>query len=134
MVTEIHHGLPPDTLLFDLATFKLSPALEAMVELFVLMNVIACMKPPPSKITWLSSEKASEDIEIYKDVLNQLYRQFTSGADISCYESAVRGLFNIHLKDGPIEFLCALWTDNGMRIAVMNFFFFFEIISCDAPT
>ncbi|RUS33557.1 hypothetical protein BC938DRAFT_471117 [Jimgerdemannia flammicorona] len=110
---EAHSGLPSNALLLDLATSNLSLAREIKVELFAIMNLVACIKIPASRIAWLSSEEESDDVEFYKNILGRLYKHFASGADIACYEGAVRGLFDGHLKNDPVEFLCAIWTEDA---------------------
>ncbi|KAK9703316.1 snoRNA-binding rRNA-processing protein utp10 [Basidiobolus ranarum] len=106
-------GLPSEAHINDIAR-KGTKFNKIHNVLFSLVNIVSCLKVKDmSSIPWLApADNVSTTVKQYKDILVKLYVTFTSGQSIGCFEKMVRGLFEHHLQDDPIEFLSSFWTDD----------------------
>ncbi|KAG0073217.1 HEAT repeat-containing protein 1 [Linnemannia elongata] len=109
-VTVIHNeaGLPSKEFLLQVTSKSWVPLVELSALHFSLLSIVTDLKKPAkSTESWLSSEPLSE----YRAVLLSLYKVFVEPSRMTPYEQMIEKLFELHLSDDSIEFLCNVWTD-----------------------
>ncbi|KAF9149616.1 HEAT repeat-containing protein 1 [Linnemannia schmuckeri] len=101
-------GLPSKEFLLQVTSKSWVPLVELSALHFSLLNIVTDLKKPAkSTESWLSSEPPSE----YRAILLSLYKVFVEPSRMTPYEQMLEKLFELHLSDDSIEFLCNVWTD-----------------------
>ncbi|KAF9097064.1 HEAT repeat-containing protein 1 [Mortierella sp. AD031] len=101
-------GLPSKEFLLQVTSKPWAPLTELSALHFSLLSIVSDLKKPAkSTESWLSSEPLSE----YRTVVLSLYKIFVEPSHMTPYEQMIEKLFELHLIDDSIEFLCNVWTD-----------------------
>ncbi|KAF9125924.1 HEAT repeat-containing protein 1 [Mortierella sp. 14UC] len=114
---SIHNdaGLPSKEFLLQVTSKSWVPLVEHSALHFSLLSIVTDLKKPTrSSESWLSSEPLSE----YRAILLSLYKVFVEPSRMTPYEQMIEKLFEIHLNDDSIEFLCNVWTDTSASTLV----------------
>ncbi|KAF9921975.1 HEAT repeat-containing protein 1 [Linnemannia zychae] len=105
---QIEAGLPTKEFLLQVTAKSWVPSVELSALHFSLLSVVSDLqKPAKSNESWLSSEPLSE----YRTILLSLYKAFVEPSRMTPFEQMIEKLFELHLTDDLIEFLCSIWTD-----------------------
>ncbi|KAG0306063.1 HEAT repeat-containing protein 1, partial [Linnemannia gamsii] len=101
-------GLPSKEFLLQVTSKSWVPLVELSALHFSLLSIVTDLKKPAkSNESWLSSEPLSE----YRAILLSLYKVFVEPSRMTPFEQMIEKLFELHLSDDSIEFLCNVWTD-----------------------
>ncbi|KAK3840885.1 MAG: hypothetical protein J3R72DRAFT_169855 [Linnemannia gamsii] len=101
-------GLPSKEFLLQVTSKSWVPLVELSALHFSLLSIVTDLKKPAkSSESWLSSEPLSE----YRTIVLSLYKVFVEPSRMTPYEQMIEKLFELHLNDDSIEFLCNVWTN-----------------------
>lgn len=78
----------------------------------ILITTATSLKRPATAIDWFLLDKNSST-NAYASALTHLFRIFTGGSALGCFETVISVLISQHLKDDLISFLISVWSSPG---------------------
>lgn len=78
----------------------------------IFITTASSLKRPAAAIDWFLLDKKSST-NAYASALTHLFRIFTGGSSLGCFESVVPVLISQHLKDDLVSFLISVWSSPG---------------------
>ncbi|KAF7728274.1 HEAT repeat-containing protein 1 [Apophysomyces ossiformis] len=92
------------------AVDNLPPALLINLIQRTLWNMAASMKQTDETIEWFAESSVKESPR--KHAVVELFKTFTGGQQLGCFETMIVKLLSSQLKDDMLSFLVSIWTDN----------------------
>ncbi|CDS10813.1 hypothetical protein LRAMOSA11299 [Lichtheimia ramosa] len=77
----------------------------------IFITTATSLKRPATAIDWFLLDKNSST-NAYASALTHLFRIFTGGSALGCFETVVPVLISQHLKDDLISFLISVWSSS----------------------